>query len=214
MADRDLNLNSLARYAKQSPDLVLEERSHCEIPAGCGGVVLRWWNPKQGIPVAIWVHSQAGREMWLDGRPVSYGVPLVTFGSHVLTFAITRLQPGQVALMVAAFREANDRSGAALPEPDPRRVVALSLPDGSWKYSRVAPIGDAWTRSDFDDSGWDAMELGTMPAGDGTSFSGAARLGELGARGLAVSGAGSEIWVRKVFELSERASPASPEGRT
>ena len=80
MADRDLKLNSLARYAKRSPDLILEELSQCEIPAGCGGVVLRWWNPKQGVPVTIWVHSQGGREMGLDGRPVSSGVPLVTFG--------------------------------------------------------------------------------------------------------------------------------------
>lgn len=214
MADRDLKLNSLARYAKHSPDMVLEERGHCEIPAGCGGVVLRWWNPKQGVPVTIWVHSQCGLEMWLDGRPISYGVPLVTFGPHVMTFAITHMRPGQVALMVAAFRDASDRSGAALPETDPRRVVARSLPDGSWRYSRVAPVGDAWTRTDFDDSGWDALEPARMPAGDDTASSATARLESFGAQGLAAGGGGPQIWARKRFVLSEVAGAGTPEDRS
>jgi hypothetical protein len=41
MAGKDLRLNSLSRYTKRSPEYVLEEHSHCEVPAGCGGVVLR-----------------------------------------------------------------------------------------------------------------------------------------------------------------------------
>ena len=53
-----------------------------------------------------------------------------------------------------------------------------------------------------------------MPAADDRSFSGAARLEELGARGLAVGGAGSAVWVRKSFVLSETASPGSPERRS
>jgi hypothetical protein len=131
-----------------------------------------------------------------------------------LTCAITHLQPGSVALMVAAFREAHDHAGAALPESDPRRVVALSRPDGSWRYSRVAPADDAWARADFDDSGWDVMELGRMPVGDDASFSRAARLEELGAQPLATPGAGPAVWVRSRFDLSETASPASPERRS
>lgn len=42
MPDRELKLNSISRFSKQSPRLVLEEHGHCEVPAGCGGVVLRW----------------------------------------------------------------------------------------------------------------------------------------------------------------------------
>ena len=33
-----LRLNTLNRFRKHSPRLLLEEYSHCEVPAGCGGV--------------------------------------------------------------------------------------------------------------------------------------------------------------------------------
>jgi hypothetical protein len=33
VADRDLKLNSLSRYSKESPLLILEEHGHCEVPA-------------------------------------------------------------------------------------------------------------------------------------------------------------------------------------
>lgn len=37
MPDQNLKLNSLSRYTKQSPNLVLQECEHCEVPAGCAG---------------------------------------------------------------------------------------------------------------------------------------------------------------------------------
>src|SRR5687768_6072864 len=58
VSDHDLKLNGLSRYAKESPRLVLEEYGHCEVPAGCGGVVLRWRNPDQPIPMVV--HSFSG----------------------------------------------------------------------------------------------------------------------------------------------------------
>ena len=33
---RELKLNTLGRYGKNASHLVLEEHSHCEVPAGCG----------------------------------------------------------------------------------------------------------------------------------------------------------------------------------
>jgi hypothetical protein len=53
MPDHKLKLNGLSRYTKQSPRLVLEEYSHCEVPAGYGGVVLRWRNPDQPLPMLV-----------------------------------------------------------------------------------------------------------------------------------------------------------------
>jgi hypothetical protein len=41
-------LNSLDRFRKQPGRLVLEEHSHCQVPAGCGGGVLRRRNPQEG----------------------------------------------------------------------------------------------------------------------------------------------------------------------
>ena len=45
----DLRLNELERFRKTSSRLALEAHSHCEVPAGCGGVVLRWTRP--GAPL-------------------------------------------------------------------------------------------------------------------------------------------------------------------
>ena len=53
MPDRELKLNSISRSSKQSPRLVLEEHGHCEVPAGCGGVVLRWRGHDDPIPVKL-----------------------------------------------------------------------------------------------------------------------------------------------------------------
>ncbi len=52
MAESDeLKLNTIGRFVKRSPCLALEQHNHCEVPAGCGGVVLRWFNPSRGIPI-------------------------------------------------------------------------------------------------------------------------------------------------------------------
>ena len=210
MADRDLKLNSLARYAKTSPDLVLEEWSHCEIPAGCGGAVLRWWNPKLGLPVTLWVHVTGRLDFRLDGRPLTFAVPLMTFGTHVLTFSITRVDSKPIQLMVAALARADTRSGTT-GEFSPQRTVALSASDGSWKYSRVEPVDEAWMGPAFDDSGWEAMEAGSSPITDDRSASSITRLERFGARPLSPRAAESAVWVRRVLVLSEAAGPELPE---
>lgn len=51
MAEEPL-LNSIDRFRKRPQRFVLEEHGHCEIPAGCGGVVLRWRNPQAAVPDA------------------------------------------------------------------------------------------------------------------------------------------------------------------
>ena len=62
-----LRINKLHRFAKHSPRLVLHEYSHCEVPAGCGGVVLRWLDPATGRPCVIELGSVDLRAcVWLD----------------------------------------------------------------------------------------------------------------------------------------------------
>jgi len=75
MSDRELKLNSLSRYQKNSPQFILEAHGHCEVPAGCGGVVLRWWNPSQGVPVQMWVYTPGECAFYLDGKPAESGCP-------------------------------------------------------------------------------------------------------------------------------------------
>lgn len=50
---RDLVVNDLSRYEKSSARLVLEDYSSCEVPAGCGGGILRWIDPREALPLTL-----------------------------------------------------------------------------------------------------------------------------------------------------------------
>jgi hypothetical protein len=91
--ERELRLNSLARYPKSSPLFVLEEHGHCEVPAGCGGVVLRWRNPRAGVPVHMWLYHEGDGALFLDGASLPSARPVVSFGEHVLAFELAVADP-------------------------------------------------------------------------------------------------------------------------
>ncbi|MFI5374087.1 MAG: hypothetical protein ACHQ8D_05610 [Candidatus Rokuibacteriota bacterium] len=212
MPDRDLKLNSLSRYAKASPRLVLEEHGHCEIPAGCGGVVLRWWNPDRAIPVTMWAYAPILLDMRLDGKRLNHAVPLVSFDSHILAFTITAASPADLFLMFAAVR-GSSWSDLPTPDRDSREVVVVSTPDGSWRYSATAPTGSSWMESGFDDSDWRPMQVkaGWDPSDTGYRYP-PKRMAQFSARALGVPDS-SQAWVRKEFILAQTATvgPASPE---
>src|SRR5262245_46243425 len=95
MVDRtdgdELHLNTLARFRKQPGLLHLEEYSHCEIPAGCGGVVLRWIDLKAGVPHLIWTHGWCeALSVWIDGEPVTVARMMLKAGAHVLSLHLQR----------------------------------------------------------------------------------------------------------------------------
>ncbi len=77
--DKGLNLNNLDRYTKLSPRFVLEEYSHCEVPAGCGGIVLRWRNPEVGIPIEFWHYTPGKHLAFPKNRNRSYSVSETSF---------------------------------------------------------------------------------------------------------------------------------------
>lgn len=94
-ADEDLRLNTLHRFAKRSPRLTLREYSHCEVPAGCGGVVLRWVEGSGGIAVRIRLPATRSLvDAWLDGVPLETTEAEVVPGElHLLAFHV-RAQAG------------------------------------------------------------------------------------------------------------------------
>src|SRR5512146_292422 len=98
MPDDDLRLNALSRYSKHSSEYVLEVHSHCEVPAGCGGVVLRWRNPRDAIPVEIRAYTAGDAQCFLDGSPPTSARPLVPYGEHVLAWTITGFDPSAPVL--------------------------------------------------------------------------------------------------------------------
>jgi hypothetical protein len=195
--DRELKVNSLSRYSKESPLFILEEHGHCEVPAGCGGVVLRWRDPRVGVPVSLWLHSTGTARIYLDGSPPPSGRPVVPFGEHVLAFVLTDVDPAYAALRFAALY-------GHLPTHLVANSVAVvrSAPDGTWRYTSVEPDDDGWMHPGFDDSGWSSMvERDDEPVDEDQRRDAyrRKRLIEFGALPLGIDAGGGTTWVRKAF---------------
>jgi hypothetical protein len=202
MADRDLKLNSLGRYGKNSPRLVLEEHSHCEVPAGCGGVVLRWRNPNSGLPFLLHLFGSGKGSILLDGAAPSSGRPLISFGEHVLSLAATDFVPGTFVLGFAAIHD-ESRFSLRVSHPSERKISILSAADGSWKYVTTEPGDDAWTCPGFDDSHWREMTACEPPSLDQQDMR-KYRLETVlrfGATCLQIEGQSSRAWIRKSFTI-------------
>lgn len=216
----DLNLNSISRFSKHSPHLHLEEHGHCEVPAGCGGVVLRWYNPAKGVPVllnAYWGTAPAA--LLLNGVAPISARPLVSLGRVVLAMHFDSTRPtarrrhwwparvtDQALFMFAISRP----DSGSYSMTDKSLFVARSVPDGSWRFS-VTPPPDPWVLPAFDAAGWPELVDRPLdpPKEDDYGRSNAFRsLTELGARpiGLPFSHTGP-AWVRKVFTLEQETRP-------
>ena len=200
MSDRDLKLNSLSRYTKDSPRFILEAHNHCEVPAGCGGVVLRWWNPAQGTPVEIWLYTAGENEFSLDGKPAATGRPIVSPGPHAIALRISATDTEHGVLLFAAIYD--EESGRpSLSRKTGRNLTLLSTGGEGWKYSLRDPGDEAWLLPGFDDSGWRAMVEKEVPKPERWNYQ-YNRLIDRKARGLGVPDASaSSIWVRKEFAL-------------
>jgi hypothetical protein len=224
MADRELELNALSRYSKDSPRFVLEEYGSCEVPAGCGGVVLRWRNPDTGIPILMSVHVEGEYQAFLDGAPLTSGRPLVPFGDHALALVISNADPRHMLLIFAGvYDEADLGFNLKLSHPTGEHARILSAPDGTWRFTTTEPEGDAWMLPGFDDAGWSKLALNeTRPPPDDPKTDWnrwtIEQLQKKGARGLGVAGPASrlrrkreaavpwsKVWVRKRFILTRQA---------
>lgn len=212
MDERELKLNSLARYAKTSPLYVLEEHGHCEVPAGCGGVVLRWRDPRDGVPLRMWLWREGEGTLLLDGAMPPSARPLVSFGEHVLAFELTVASPRYAALMFAARYPPGDSDQFLTSSAEQDVTVrVLSAADGTWRYSTSEPASEEWLRAGFDDSGWPAMQARQErqppedPERDPGRYS-FERLQRLGAAGLGVPDHSGRIWVRRAFAVTARSA--------
>mgnify|MGYP001258158642 CR=1 FL=1 len=208
MPNRDLKLNSLSRFSKSSPRLVLEEYSHCEVPAGCGGVVLRWRKPDE--PLTMWVNQNSYIQIQsetLDGENVRWVARLaVSWGYHVFAMSFEDVNLSDGFLLFSASLD--DQFMRILqPEGEPK---ILSKPDGKWKYTLNTPTED-WQSLDFDDSHWSPMIAKRLPNKSlyGYDMSESyQRTRDLGAEdlGVAEDSGVSHVWVRRAFYLQPRKS--------
>jgi hypothetical protein len=139
--DDDLRINTLHRFAKHSPKLILHEYSHCEVPAGCGGVVLRWLDPDAGRPVTLRLISPGTQcEVWLDGEALPTSLANLRKGPHVLALHLAR-------------REAEWQPFTFTVRFDSRQESAIVEGSPQWRCSLVKPP-EGWTAYDFDDTAW------------------------------------------------------------
>src|SRR5262249_9124126 len=129
-----------------------EEHSHCEVPAGCGGVVLRWRNPAAGTPVVVYTFG-GEVEALINGVPVNVSRALAPTGANVLAVHLRVEAP-----MPFLFATMHNLPGEAL-EGTP---LFTSADDGSWVATTVAPEGNAWMTDPFEDAGWRPLGRSTV----------------------------------------------------
>ena len=147
----DLRLNSIDRFTKMSDRLILEEHGSCEVPAGCGGVVLRWRNPNDGVPLVLYGHYPATSEIFIDGQLAPSSRVLVPPGEHQLAIKLTDVHPPRIFI----WRMVVDVPGNS----ETTIASGSSMPDGTWRISQDVNDDDlrTWTFAELDDSAWTPM---------------------------------------------------------
>jgi hypothetical protein len=216
MMSNEQRLNSLDRFRKQSGRLILEQHDHCEVPAGCGGAVLRWRNPLTARPAVIGTYTPVNAAFALDGEELQTGRVDIAPGRHVLTIVLASVDLATGLLMVVGI-DATRFPGNTPEAPEavgkPFRLITVA--DGSWKYSLAEPSAD-WTTVAFDDSKWPALV--EIPK-DRQQFSkaGSRRAEWCGKQGAVCLGmpwrdrTGEEfgpVWIRRVFEVPVPDAPS------
>ena len=141
-----MELNSLDRYVKSSPQFVLEEHSHCEVPAGCGGAVLRWRDRFTSVPVQL-NFGIVGAEDWdtvIDHERPRSARPLLAPGRHVVMVSVRGVVEGDFAFLV----------WFTSPDVGDDPLLWTPGPDGGWRVTGDEPDEAAWTDVDLDVSTW------------------------------------------------------------
>ena len=101
--EEDLRLNTLNRFRKRSPKLLLEQYSHCEVPAGCGGVVLRWVDPASTIPAIVRVYCPGESKIFVDGNELGSSRVDLAAGAHVLALELSIPEPAGGPLLATVL---------------------------------------------------------------------------------------------------------------
>jgi len=194
MSDSDedrLRINTLHRFAKRSSRLVLQEYSHCEVPAGCGGYVFRWRDPAAGLPVVVHVACHAEASLWIDGKPRPGTHTAIPFGECVLALHLRRVkQPAVLALVITLDHP--ERS-----DDDGDQTVLASAGSVRWRAT-VTPPDETWTGGDFDDGDWSPLAAAELDeqVTHGESWRYEYVVG-MGAEALRLPG--EEVWIRARF---------------
>lgn len=189
----DFRLNELARYRKTSSQLALEVHSHCEVPAGCGGVVLRWRRPGVAIGLALSSYvKDVPAGLSLDGNPFMEQRVNVTAGAHVLSFEVNR--PGDTGFVLMQAR-LNPAIASAV------RATLASAPDGRWKAT-TRPPPEGWRLPDFADADFAPLVERPVPEPK-TNERWRWEMLQRDAKGLGLASSAPKAWVRWSFHVDD-----------
>jgi hypothetical protein len=143
-----LRLNTLHRFSKHSPRLLLQEYSHCEVPAGCGGVVLRWIEREGGLPAILRMAALGPIRCWLDDRELISSTLELHAGEHVLALEVTELPRSNTPIAVRLDVNLPNNSTTLLRSAeDSRWWVTIAEPSGAWSGLGYDAAAHHWTRA-------------------------------------------------------------------
>lgn len=201
MSSDDLNINSVDRFRKTSPRLVLEEHGSCEVPAGCAGVVLRWHNPDAGQPVVFGCVAPGSVELFVNGQAIASRAVL-NWGENRLAVRITEINAQTPFLMVT--RRDIPPGDEDLEDEFLILRDGCSTADGSWLASTHDHDLADWTSAECDESGWQPLrtELTQYPQEHAWRYEG---LEQGGATGLLLP-PGNRVLIRTRIHVVRGAS--------
>jgi hypothetical protein len=198
-----LRLNGLDRFRKSRSGLTLEVHSHCEVPAGCGGAVLRWRRP--GTPIGLSIFQHVNGEVdgfFLDGERSGEQRTTVQPGTHVLSFTVDGPAEGGLVLLEMSLEP------ALATAKSPRFTSGTH---GTWRASTSEPP-EGWRAVGFDDSVFVPLVEREVPAPEGNRKWAWEHLSER-ARGLGLpekagwrkwlGGSAARVWVRCTFRVDD-----------
>lgn len=159
MSDQDdLRLNELNRYRKTSSRLALEVHGSCEVPAGCGGAVLRWRRPGANIGLTLWTYASGlSHGPWIDGQRLTEQRILVSPGEHTLALIVDKV--GKEGFLLLRMGLQPHIASALRPE-------VVSQADGRWRVALQEPPA-GWLEPGFDDSGFRPLVEAEVPPPSG-----------------------------------------------
>jgi hypothetical protein len=203
---RDLVVNDLERYTKSSDRLVLEDYSSCEVPAGCGGGILRWIDPLEALPLTLRLWSNGETDAFFDGAPTRSSRVEARPGPHLLALHVRPKIDGPAQLALALrYSDATDPKGTFEPARSRsigHEIAILSGRDVVMVATAAAPAGDEWKQIAFDHAGWAAL---TPEAAGKTGEREDWHLKfvkEAGAQVVALRRTRGPIWVRCLFDVA------------
>ena len=203
MTKQDKKLNSLSRYEKRSPRFVLEEHGHCEVPAGCGGAVLRWVDARRAEPLHLRLLATGDASLTIDGVAPESSRPLVEYGDHVIGVRLARSGSRPLVVMFACVRDAWKVGGGEY-EGGERPAFFVTTDDDTWRCTTDEPGDDSWMLPGFDDAHWRAMVPRDLVEAGGEDMRDDYRVESLlglGAHGVGAPEEADRVWVRRAFTL-------------